>query len=72
MHNVPCTLCNINQFLLTCDPFSDNPFVKVASEEFGGLESVSDWLTSGTNSFYNMMDSQISANQRNIVEPEAA
>lgn len=42
-----------NLFILTCDASSDKQFVKAGSEELGGFASVSDWLTSGTNSFCN-------------------
>lgn len=46
---------NTSFFLLTQDALSDKPFVKAASEELGALESISDWLTSGTNSFCKVM-----------------
>lgn len=56
---MPCAFSNIiNQVLLTCGAFSDEPFVKEGSEELWDFRSVSDWLTSGTNSFCSNDDGQ--------------
>lgn len=72
MNNVSCPLFNLTHvFLLTCDALLDKPFVKVTSDEPGGLESISDWLTSGTNSFCKVIG-QSGVNQRRTVEATAA
>lgn len=46
----------MNTFALTCEAFSDEPFVNEGSVQLGDFRSVSVWFMSGTNSFCNSND----------------
>lgn len=51
-------LCAFSALLDKLTRLSEMPLVNEGSEEVGDFRSVSDWLTSGTNSFYNNDEKQ--------------